>query len=205
MRDYKIYVHTAPNGKRYVGITRQKLNRRWRYGEGYKRCVYFYKAIKKYGWDNITHQVLVDGLTKSQAEALEKQFIERWNTRDKRFGYNSRSGGNANSSLSAETIAKIKMAKRNKTPKGKDSPFYGKHPSDVTRMRMSQAKQGKYEGANNPKAKQVQMLDENGNVLNTFDTIMDATKFCGKSSPSMICMVCKGKFKTAYGHRWKYA
>ena len=39
MRDYKIYVHTAPNGKRYVGITRQKLNRRWRYGEGYKRCV----------------------------------------------------------------------------------------------------------------------------------------------------------------------
>ena len=67
MRDYKVYVHTAPNGKRYVGITRQKLNRRWRYGEGYKRCVYFYKAIKKYGWDNITHQVLVDGLTKSQA------------------------------------------------------------------------------------------------------------------------------------------
>ena len=55
------------------------------------------------------------------------------------------------------------------------------------------------------KAKQVQMLDENGNVLNTFDTIIADAKFCGKSSPSMICMVCKGKFKTAYGYRWRYA
>ena len=53
--NYSVYVHTAPSGKMYVGITKQKPEYRWgRNGIKYKTQV-FYRAIEKYGWDNIDH------------------------------------------------------------------------------------------------------------------------------------------------------
>lgn len=36
-----VYVHIAPNGKKYVGITSQKPEKRWNHGEGYQRHPYF--------------------------------------------------------------------------------------------------------------------------------------------------------------------
>lgn len=32
---YSVYVHTTPNGKRYVGMTSRDLSARWRNGLGY--------------------------------------------------------------------------------------------------------------------------------------------------------------------------
>ena len=46
---YKLYVHVFPNGKRYVGITGQKVNRRWRDGRGYAQNIRMTNAINKYG------------------------------------------------------------------------------------------------------------------------------------------------------------
>lgn len=36
-RDYCIYEHIFPNGMVYIGLTKQKPQSRWRYGEGYKK------------------------------------------------------------------------------------------------------------------------------------------------------------------------
>ena len=46
MNKYKVYMHICPNGKKYIGITQQDVLKRWNYGNGYKGCVLFYKAIK---------------------------------------------------------------------------------------------------------------------------------------------------------------
>lgn len=54
MRKYIVYIHIFPNGKRYVGLTTQDVDSRWRNGEGYKHQ-FVYKPIKKYGWNNIKH------------------------------------------------------------------------------------------------------------------------------------------------------
>lgn len=62
-RIYKVYMHTLPNGKKYVGITKRNVNERWKNGNGYKNNCRFYNAIRKYGWDNITHEILFDNLT----------------------------------------------------------------------------------------------------------------------------------------------
>ena len=67
---YKVYMHTFPNGKRYIGITMQELKARFDNGNGYKNNP-MKRAIKKYGWDNIKHELLLDDLTKEQAEQKE--------------------------------------------------------------------------------------------------------------------------------------
>ena len=54
---YVVYKHTTPSGKVYIGITGLKPERRWRNGNGYKDNEHFYRAILKYGWDNIKHEI----------------------------------------------------------------------------------------------------------------------------------------------------
>ena len=91
---YIVYMHTSPNNKKYIGITSQHPNRRWRKnGDGYKDNPYFWRAIQKYGWDSFTHKVLYEGLTKEQATELEICLIEKYNTTNTSFGYNSTIGG----------------------------------------------------------------------------------------------------------------
>lgn len=54
--NYSVYVHVFPNGKLYIGATRQEPKKRWRGGGGYRNQKAMHEAILKYGWDNIkTH------------------------------------------------------------------------------------------------------------------------------------------------------
>ena len=57
--DYVVYIHkNILNGKVYVGQT-CNLSERWRNnGKNYFNSIKFYNAIKKYGWDNFTHEVV---------------------------------------------------------------------------------------------------------------------------------------------------
>ena len=69
-------MHTFPNGKRYIGITKQELNARFDNGNGYKNNP-MKRAIKKYKWENVKHDLLFDNLTKEQAEqSIENAFLE---------------------------------------------------------------------------------------------------------------------------------
>ena len=93
MEEYTVYMHRCPNGKVYVGITSCSPKIRWANGNGYKGHKRFYEDIIKYGWDNIQHLILFDGLSMEQALRKEKDLIKQYNARDKNLGYNVRSGG----------------------------------------------------------------------------------------------------------------
>ena len=75
MKDWKIYKHTSPRGKVYIGITKQTINQRWRNGTGYKDSSYFYKAVIKYGWDAFEHKIIQTTDTLEKAQILEKMWI----------------------------------------------------------------------------------------------------------------------------------
>ena len=75
MENYKVYKHTFPNGKVYIGITQQTLIRRWQNGKGYYKNSFISKAINKYGWENVKHEVLFENLTKEEAEQKEIEHI----------------------------------------------------------------------------------------------------------------------------------
>ena len=94
-RNYIVYIHTTPSGKKYIGITRNNENRRWgKNGCGYKTQPFMH-AIKAYGWDNIKHEILFRNLTEEDAKAWEQALIAMWNTNDNRYGYNYTSGGDS--------------------------------------------------------------------------------------------------------------
>jgi len=88
-KDYKVYIHTFPNGKKYVGITKQDVIKRWGlHGTGYKGQRFLWDAIQKYGWDNVIHEIVMYGLFESEALAVETALIKQFKTYDSNFGYN---------------------------------------------------------------------------------------------------------------------
>lgn len=91
---YYVYVHTnQQNNKKYVGITCQQPEYRWNKGAGYKTQAKFYNAIKKYGWENFTHEILFENLTEPEAKEKEIELIDKYKTIDSNFGYNCTLGG----------------------------------------------------------------------------------------------------------------
>ena len=95
-----IYIHIFLNSKVYIGQTCQNVNRRWRNGDGYKDSKLLYNAIKKYGWNNIKHIILLDNLTKEMANFEEIRLInEVYKSNDMRFGYNLDKGGSGSNSV----------------------------------------------------------------------------------------------------------
>lgn len=93
MDKYCVYVHISPSNKYYIGITKAKPYNRWKNGKGYCSSPHFYNAIKKYGWNNFKHIVLIENLSNEQACECEKFLIAKYKTTDREYGYNVCLGG----------------------------------------------------------------------------------------------------------------
>lgn len=74
---YTVYVHTLPDGRKYVGCTSLDLERRWEHGQGYKNQPLFYSQILEYGWDNIKHEVFRTYYSKKRAQKNERKLIRK--------------------------------------------------------------------------------------------------------------------------------
>lgn len=92
-RKYYVYRHISPNGKSYIGITKQKPERRFQNGYGYKTQIAFSRAIEKYGWENFKHEILEEKLTEKEACEREAYYIEKVFNSFAPNGYNTREGG----------------------------------------------------------------------------------------------------------------
>lgn len=127
--NYKVYKHTAPNGKVYIGITkRERAEERWgKDGYEYRRGSnpHFSRAINKYGWENIKHEIIIDGLTKCEAEQLEMELIAEYRSNERKYGYNIENGGNCSGTHSKEVREKIRQANL-----GSNNHNYGKIGSE---------------------------------------------------------------------------
>lgn len=140
MKKYKIYIHkNKVNGKIYVGQTSYKnINQRWRYGEGYKKSVKFYSAIKKYGWENFEHIILEECDTLEQANEREKFYIEKFKSNIKNYGYNLTSGGSEKRIITEETRKRMSESK-----KGNKNPMKNHIFSEEHKKRLSNSLKGR--------------------------------------------------------------
>ena len=138
---YTVYKHTTPSGKVYIGITKQKPEQRWENGNGYKDNEHFYRAIRKYGWKNIEHEIVQNGLTKQQACDLEIELIAKYDSTDQCNGYNHSIGGEC-SALGVHPSVETRR-KLSESMKGANHPNYGRHLSGETRRKISESHKGK--------------------------------------------------------------
>ena len=138
MKKFWVYVHTCPNGKKSVGIaTAPKPEMRWKEGRGYKHQL-FGKAILKYGWDNIAHEVFeVD--SEEEMYRKEVELISFYHSNDPEYGYNLSSGGEKSASgcIRSEEFRKHLSEVR----KGKPHPH--KPFSEEHRKHLSEVRKGK--------------------------------------------------------------
>lgn len=112
MCGYYVYMHISPSGKKYVGITKQKLNKRWKNGYGYTGSPHFYNAILKYGWDNFEHLTIAENLTEKDACELEKSLIANYNLTNREFGYNECDGGEGTNGYHHTDVYKERLRNR---------------------------------------------------------------------------------------------
>lgn len=200
MKSYTVYKHTSPSGKVYIGITSKKPEYRWNHGRGYKEIdqPVFYRAIKKYGWDNITHEILYSGLQEKDAKNLEISLIKQYKSLG--LSYNITDGGDGfrgathrkGKKASEETKRKMREARRG-TNKGVNNPMYGRHETNPA--------YGKF-GKEHPASKVVYQYDLLGNFIKKWDCISDAQR-CLNIIVTHITACCNGRQKTAGGYIWK--
>lgn len=201
---YSVYEHICPNGKRYIGITSQNPEIRWgKNGIRYRaHNQHFYSAILKYGWENITHNIIASGLSKKDACDMEQFFVSFYNTCNREFGYNKSTGGEhpgtgVHKMLSEEARRKISEKQKGRkidpeSIKKRVEARKGYKHSDATKAKMS-------ESAKIP----IVQIDLNGNPICKFDSILTAATETNVAKQN-ICKCCKGIRKTAGGYVWKY-
>lgn len=118
-----------------MGQTVNSLSRRADCGRGYSSQLVG-KAIKKYGWDNITKEVF-ECSSPEEMDQLERQLILKYSTMNPTFGYNCESGGNFKKCVSEDTKEKIRLSKS-----GINNPNFGKPRSKETKEKISKSKMG---------------------------------------------------------------
>lgn len=200
--NYKVYVHTnLINNKKYVGITsKSKPEHRWNSGRGYQDNPHFYAAIQKYGWDNFSHEILYDGLTRSEATEKEKSMIAELHTQDTAYGYNMTTGGEGTPGFipSAETRAKLSLARRKENLSAKTL----QRRSDGLRGRKFTEEHKKKIGDGN--SKRIDMFQKDGTFIKSFRAARDAELEYGISH-THISQCCHNQRNSAGGYLWKFA
>ncbi len=210
---YIVYMHRFPNNKVYIGITSYGAKERWHNGGGYKKQAMMWRAIQKYGWENIEHIVLFSGLAEEEAKHKEAELVRIYRSNEREYGYNIRQGGDIYSGyeLSEETRKKMSEAR-----KGDKNWLYGKHLSEETKKKLSIAHMGKNidedaikrgaqkrMGANAHNARKVDRFDLSSNFIKTYDSLADGARDTN-TRPQDIYNCCIGRQNKTHGNIWRY-
>lgn len=211
-------MHTFPNEKKYVGITcRTTMNRWGSDGRKYKGQM-VYKAIQKYGWDNINHEIIYSNLTKQEACKKEKELILKyhtWTGDEQCNGYNMSLGGEQGAYgviRKEETKQKMRdsftperrkmLSEKAKTQDHIVTESMRKAISEANRHRVW-TKEMRENHSNIMKKNKICQYNLDGLFIKKWESARDIEKETGWYATSIIG-VCKGKIKTYKGYVWRY-
>lgn len=202
MNNYIVYIHTnKTDGKRYVGITSQSPNRRWRNGNGYYENKHFYRAICRDGWENFTHEIVLAGVSKAEACEKEKELIAFYKTNDDQYGYNKSTGGespNEGTAHSNETITKMREAH-----KGLVFSEEQKRNMSIAAKKRGNMRSGKI-GEQCGKSGLVRQLDlATGELIAEYYGFYEMERATGFGQTS-VKRVTKGMQRQSHGYKWEY-
>lgn len=218
---FVVYQLLFPNNKKYIGYS-SDIKKRWSSSENYKSQQLVYRAINKYGWENIDKSILYTFDNSKDALLKEKELIEQHNLLNTNFGYNLVPGGGdpphgEYQHLSDETKNKLKQIRSENTKKAWQNPEKAerikkgmKEKFHQSRMEKTLEERKEIWGKHNlgrvpPNAKLIYQLNiKTGEILSTFVSAGAAARAVNGCS-SNIQAVANGKRKTAYGFKWRWA
>lgn len=194
------------DGRVYIGQTCLSIEKRaGSNGNKYKSCTKFWNAIQKYGWNNFEHIILASDLTLDQANELEKQYIEKFNSIENDFNLVE---GERGHSWTEEQ--RQQMRERNL---GEKNPNYGKPRSEETKRKIGEANKIAQLGKKHSEETKKKISESNKKYIpiicietqKIYNCPTDAAEDIGnKKASSHITDVCKGRRKTACGYHWSY-
>lgn len=200
MEKYKIYCLTFPNGKKYIGQTKQDIQKRW-LPKNYKYNKEMYQDIQNFGWGNIEKEVLEEVKTKEEAVDREEYYISLYKTLEEDKGYNKAHRCSGCLRVSREAV--IKEWETGKTVKQIVEDFncsrslIGRILTDAGIGQKERRQRGHRTGS---KVAQYTLDNE---LIAEYESLTEAEEKTGYSNRS-ICQCCLGKVKTAYGYIWRY-
>ena len=203
------------NNKSYIGQSID-IERRWRshrtepFNENSSQYnTIFYKAIRKYGIDNFTFEVLEE-CPAEQLDEKEKYWIEYYSTYSSQVnskGYNMTSGGEQSSFLyNTEEI--LKLWNEGKTVKDIADILGCAYSTVSARLVSNQIpKQEIRYRANAYKAIPVEQYTLDGTFVKEYPSISAAIRAFNKKvdgSTGNISYACEHKLTSAYHYIWRY-
>lgn len=226
---YIIYKLIFPNGKIYIGQTSKEFDF---YMKNYKNNSYnknlkrynnpIYRAIRKYGWNNIKKEILFT-TSAEFVDELETKMIAEHNATDNKVGYNILKEAKTMRGFRHSEETKRKIREKNiQTNSGKNHPFFGKHHTEETKQKMKKPKTDEHK-INLSKSKlnkkqtkehiqnRIRIIQKSvdafiyktGEFVGTFESIKQAGEKL-KINKSNISAILNNRQKTANGISFKY-
>lgn len=185
---------------------------------------YLQKSWDKYGKDYFKFYIL-EYCEKDKLDEREIYYINFYQTMDRKYGYNLKTGGQASNSLSNETKEKLSKAiketylnperkqiqstnalKQWSDPdikekiSGKNNGMYGKHHTEESKQKMREKRIGKP----SPMRDKTPVICVELNKV--FEDAVIAAEYMGikRSSTGSLLSVCRGERKTCGGYHWKF-
>lgn len=193
------------NGKVYIGQNRHSLEHRMKvhHRDSERIDTYFYRAIRKYGWDSFSWEILKDDITTQEdLDEAERYYIKIFDSFDnKNAGYNTTSGGQGGYDITEE-----QKRDRSLRVQGDKNPFSnekgvfswkGKHFSEEHKKRLSES----LKGIPHPWA-EGGIAVINLMTLESFESMSAAAKAYNTCSGT-ITKTIKDKDHYAHGCKWK--
>lgn len=199
------------NGKIYVGKHISNSLTDSYYGSG----IAIKKAIKKYGKENFTKEVLLICEDEDHQNKMEIFYIDKFNSLKK--GYNMTKGGEGKlghkmsekskkkSSNSIKIFYKNNPERRKKisdfakTRVGDKNPFFGKTLSKKHIKKLTKARIKAITGSKNPSAVKIRCIELN----KTFETCKEAAEYVNLKHSTTILKCAKGQRNKAGGFTWE--
>ena len=199
-----VYKYTNKiNGKVYIGKTANLRRRLWEHENTTKtKDTAFGRALKKYGYNNFELDILIKikrikdkQKLNTILDNLERYYIKKYNSYH--FGYNLTRGGDGSIGItqSAETRRKKSVSMKNKPEEYKEK----------LRQRLAKVSHKFKSGdAMKYRHREIEQYTLDGTYIQTFYSVKDAAQSLSKTMANGIISACQGKYKTAYGYKWKY-
>lgn len=222
MRTYYIYKATNKiNGKSYVGQTCDFHSRVWQHQRCYeKEDCDFHRAIKEFGFDNFSWEIIETCESEDRACELEKYYIEKFNTY--RDGYNMTKGGKGAPYHNARAVVLLTLDGQyiKRYDSAMDAEIDGFHNADVLLNCKGKRRQTKgymfmfedeYE-SNGAKAyikpepngmRSIIQCDMEGNFIQKFKSLQEAARVTG-TNRTTISGVLSNTYKSANGYIFVY-